>query len=348
MLTNDIRPRTFGEVVGQEYPVELLRNVAARPEHSPRIYVIHGPHGTGKTTLARVLARALNCERPVKGEPCLECEQCRSMESASPYYMEFDCGVSGSVEKIREIRQMMLLDSTMAKYRVVVFDEFHMASAEAQSSMLKVFEEMPSRTFVVMCTTDPWKIRETIISRSVQVALSKVDGDDLRGLILKAAGVRGIGLSEKAIAAIASSAGGHARDAVKLVDVVAIVGEEQVISETATTEDAVAEVLLAIKETDEVRFRKGLRKIASCMNADVARALYSLLEEMLDPRKADGRMAPWRDQAIQMFKVALMPWAVNAMHDDNTLSSFFWVLWQTFSEKIPTGDRGPVDRFSRK
>lgn len=346
MLTNDVRPRKFTEVVGQEYPVELLRRVAMSPETSPRIYVLHGPHGTGKTTLARVMARALNCEKPFHGEPCMVCDQCKAMEGASPYYLEFDCGVSGSVEKIREIRQLMLLDSTMAKYRVVVFDEFHMASAEAQSSMLKVFEEMPSKTFVVMCTTDPWKIRETILSRSVSVELSKVADEGMREVILHAAQTRGIELSEKAVAALIRSAAGHARDAVKLVDVMAIVGEEKLIAEMITTEEVVIETLGAIQDKNEEKFRASLGKIAACMNADVARALYSVLEKMLNPYTEDERLRKWgQKESINLFQLSLSPWAVNAVHDDCNVQSFFWVLWRFFT---PEEQAAVKDRFQQR
>jgi len=159
------RPKTFREVIGQPHVVQTLRNQLASG-HVTHAYLFCGIRGTGKTTMARLLARAVNCAKPVDGEPCNECYICRSiLIERNLNVVEIDAASNTGVEGIRDLREEVKYPPTEGNYRVYIIDEAHMLSTPAFNALLKTLEEPPSHVIFILATTDPQKIPITIHSR---------------------------------------------------------------------------------------------------------------------------------------------------------------------------------------
>ena len=172
-LYRKFRPQTFGEMVGQEHITKTLKNqiMAGRVGHA---YLFNGGRGTGKTSAAKILARAINCLNPKDGEPCNECEICKSILSgANTDVVEMDAASNNSVEDIRAIREEVNFLPTTCKYRVYIIDEVHMLSTGAFNALLKTLEEPPEHVKFILATTEPQKLPATILSRCQRFDLDR-------------------------------------------------------------------------------------------------------------------------------------------------------------------------------
>ena len=159
------RPRRFSELKGQEHVVRALRNAVATHREG-QAYLFSGPRGTGKTTSARILAKVLNCENPLEGEPCCECESCKSVEAGTSFdVIELDAASNNKVDDIRELIERVNL-GTPGRHKVYILDEVHMLTPGAEAALLKTLEEPPPHVVFVLATTDPQKVRDTIRSRT--------------------------------------------------------------------------------------------------------------------------------------------------------------------------------------
>ena len=163
MITQQYRPKTFSAVAGHKGVIETLKCIVKNPENAPRTIILQGEYGTGKTTCARILARALNCPNQKGGEPCGDCPVCNSDLDLSPYYSEYDSAIIGNVDTIRGLRDTFYYNSDDG-YKVIVLDECHLISKQAQAALLKVFEETKGNIFFVLCTTDAQMLLPTIRS----------------------------------------------------------------------------------------------------------------------------------------------------------------------------------------
>ncbi len=219
------RPRRFGEVKGQEHVVRALRNAVINHREG-QAYLFSGPRGTGKTTSARILAKVLNCEQPVDGEPCCECDSCVSVERGTSYDVhELDAASNNGVDAMRDLIEKASL-GTPGRHKVYILDEVHMLSKAAEAALLKTLEEPPPHVVFVLATTDPQKVSDTIRSRTqhLQFHLLPMDvmGDHIRWL----AGDAGIQLSDDALQSVLRQGGGSARDTVSALELVAAGGGE--------------------------------------------------------------------------------------------------------------------------
>ena len=217
-LYRKFRPLTFSEIVGQEHITRTLRNqiVANRVGHA---YLFNGSRGTGKTSAAKVLARAINCLNPKDGEPCNECEICKGAINGSlTDIVEMDAASNNSVEDIRSIREEVNFLPTKAKYRVYIIDEVHMLSTGAFNALLKTLEEPPEHVKFILATTEPQKLPATILSRCQRFDFKRISNENIIKRLKIVCDESQIQISEEALKIIAVLSEGAMRDALSILE----------------------------------------------------------------------------------------------------------------------------------
>ena len=234
------RPRRFSEVRGQQHLVAALRN-AVRDGRVGHAYLLSGPRGTGKTTSARILAKALNCEALVDGEPCLECESCKSIEAGTSFDLhELDAASNNGVDAMRDLIAKAGL-GTPGRTKVYILDEVHQLTAAASASLLKTLEEPPGHVVFVLATTDPHKVLPTIRSRTQHFELHLIGAAELEEHVRWIAQDAGLDVSDEEIAHVVRVGGGSARDTLSALDQVLAAGG---IDDRLASADEVLEALL--------------------------------------------------------------------------------------------------------
>lgn len=213
------RPTTFHSVVGQESITSTLKN-AVRTQQVAQAFLFCGPRGVGKTTCARIFAKALNClNLTADGEPCNECESCRSFnESASFNVFELDAASNNSVEDIRSLNNQVRIPPQGAKYKVYIIDEVHMLSGSAFNAFLKTLEEPPTYAKFIMATTEKHKILATILSRCQVYDFKRIQENDIVKHLQYVAQQEGVTAEEEALRVVAAKADGGLRDALSVFD----------------------------------------------------------------------------------------------------------------------------------
>lgn len=217
-LYRKFRPQEFTDVKGQDAVVTTLKNQieADRIGHA---YLFCGTRGTGKTSIAKIFAKAVNCEHPVEGSPCGECASCRAVAAGtSMNVIEIDAASNNGVESIRQIREEVTYRPTEGKFKVYIIDEVHMLSIGAFNALLKTLEEPPSYVIFILATTEVHKIPVTILSRCQRYDFKRISVDTICGRLNELLEKEGISAEEKAIRYIARSADGAMRDALSLLD----------------------------------------------------------------------------------------------------------------------------------
>ena len=217
-LYRKFRPQTFSEMVGQEHITRTLRNqiIANRVGHA---YLFNGGRGTGKTTSAKVLARAINCLNPNDGEPCNECEICKAAINGSlTDIVEMDAASNNSVEDIRSIREEVNFLPTKAKYRVYIIDEVHMLSQGAFNALLKTLEEPPEHVKFILATTEPQKLPATILSRCQRFDFKRISNEDIIKRLEIVCKESNINATKQALNIIAALSEGAMRDALSILE----------------------------------------------------------------------------------------------------------------------------------
>ena len=212
------RPTSFEEVRGQDHIVKTLKNQinSGRIGHA---YLFCGTRGTGKTSIAKIFARAVNCEHPVDGSPCGECSMCRQIaEGASLNVVEIDAASNKGVENIRDIREQVQYPPTDGRYRVYIIDEVHMLSIGAFNALLKTLEEPPSYVIFILATTEVHKIPITILSRCQRYDFKRISIDTIAGRLAELTQAEQIDVDDRALRYVARAADGSMRDALSLLD----------------------------------------------------------------------------------------------------------------------------------
>ncbi len=288
-LYRKYRPRVFEDVIGQDHITLTLRNEVAKG-HTAHSYLFTGSRGTGKTTCARILAKAVNCEHPVNGDPCLACDTCRGIEEGSVLdIVEIDAASNNGVDNIRDLKEEANFMPASAKMRVYIIDEVHMLSPGAFNALLKIMEEPPEHVMFILATTEAHKVLPTIISRCQRFDFHRVDtqviADYLGGISEK----EGIVLEPEAALTIAALADGGVRDAMSLLD--------QCMSKAQTiTAQVVRESAGLI--SDEYLFSLS-EQIASHSVGDIFTAVSELSALSLDP----GRLC---EQLISHYRCLML------------------------------------------
>jgi DNA polymerase III subunit gamma/tau len=221
VLYRKYRPQAFADVVGQEHITVLLQN-AVKSGRVAHAYLFSGPRGTGKTTVARLLAKAASCENQKNGEPCNICATCKEFAAGSALdLIEIDAASSRGIDDIRELREAVRLSPARAVYKVYIIDEVHMLTKEAFNALLKTLEEPPAHAIFILATTDPEKVPETIISRTQHHEFHKISAPAIFERLSKLAKKEGIAADKDALRLLAVFADGGLRDAESMLGQVA-------------------------------------------------------------------------------------------------------------------------------
>ena len=226
------RPQKFEEVVGQEHITTTLKN-AIKDNRIAHAFLFTGPRGVGKTTTARILAKALNCLNPKNYEPCNECENCKAILSGQMMdIFEIDAASNRGIDEIRTLRDSVKYAPTKGKYKVYIIDEVHMLTKESFNAFLKTLEEPPSQTIFIFATTDVHKVPLTIISRCQRFDFRRIEMDTIKSLLNKIAKEEKITIDDKTLTLIARKADGALRDAESYFDQVIAFCGNKIDSET--------------------------------------------------------------------------------------------------------------------
>ena len=212
------RPQTFGDVIGQDAITTTLRNAVATKQVS-HAYLFTGPRGTGKTSCSKILAKAVNCLQPQKGEPCNQCEICQAINANSLNdVIEIDAASNNGVEQIRDIRDKVKYAPTRAAYKVYIIDEVHMLSTGAFNALLKTLEEPPAQVIFILATTEPQKIPATIISRTQRFDFRRITATTILERLEYILKAKQVPYDEQGLKLIAQAAEGGMRDALSILD----------------------------------------------------------------------------------------------------------------------------------
>ena len=272
-LYRKFRPQEFADVKGQEHIVTTLKN-QIKADRIGHAYLFCGTRGTGKTTIAKIFAKAVNCEHPVDGSPCGECASCKAIAAGSSMnVIEIDAASNNGVDNIREIREEVAYRPTEGKYKVYIIDEVHMLSIGAFNALLKTLEEPPYYVIFILATTEANKIPITILSRCQRYDFRRISIETISDRLMELMEKENVEVEERAIRYIAKAADGSMRDALSLLDqcIAFYLGQK-------LTYDHVLEVLGAV---DTEVFSKLLRKVLA---EDVAGAISQLEELVIEGR----------------------------------------------------------------
>ncbi|MBF2545097.1 DNA polymerase III subunit gamma/tau [Listeria seeligeri] len=303
------RPQSFQDVVGQEHVTKTLKNAIIQNKTS-HAYLFSGPRGTGKTSAAKIFAKAINCEHGHDGEPCNECEICKGTTDGSiPDVLEIDAASNNGVEEIRDIREKVKYAPTVAKYKVYIIDEVHMLSTGAFNALLKTLEEPPKHVIFILATTEPHKLPLTIISRVQRFDFKRITTQDIIGRLEFILKEEKIPYDEKALMIVARAAEGGMRDALSLLDQVISYGSEEV-----TVEDA-------LEITGSVAQGLLTKLVSAAFDGDAAEAistLTALLAEGKDPvRLVEDLLVFFRDVLLYQKAPNLEEALERALVDDD-------------------------------
>ncbi len=217
-LYRKYRPQTFSEVYGQDHIVETLKGELASGKIS-HAYLFTGTRGTGKTTCAKILAKAVNCLEPANGDPCLSCEACRLVaEEEATDIVELDAASNNGVDHVRLLREQIAFTPNALKYRVYIIDEVHMLSLSAFNALLKTLEEPPEHAIFILATTEVHKLPTTILSRCQRFDFKRIEADKIVERIKFVADAEGFKITDDAATLIAAAADGGMRDALSILD----------------------------------------------------------------------------------------------------------------------------------
>ena len=291
VLARKWRPKTFADLVGQEHVVKALRNALekGRLHHA---YLLTGTRGVGKTTIARILAKSLNCEHPKEGEPCGQCQSCRDIDTGRFVdLLEIDAASNTGIDNIREVLENAQYAPTAGKYKVYIIDEVHMLSKSAFNAMLKTLEEPPEHVKFILATTDPHKVPVTVLSRCLQFVLRNMTAQQVADHLAHVLDSEQIPYETPALALLGRAAAGSMRDALSLLDQAIAMGSGKVAEQ---------DVRQMIGAVDKRYLYELLQSIAGQNGA----ALLQKAQEMAE--RAVGFDNALSELALLLQRIALM------------------------------------------
>lgn len=269
VLYRKYRPKVFGDVIGQEHVTSTLSNELREGKLS-HAYLFTGSRGTGKTTCARILSKAVNCLNPVDGNPCNECEICKGIDNGSVLdVIEIDAASNRGVDNIRDLRDEANFTPSRARFRIYIIDEVHMLTIEAFNALLKTLEEPPEHVKFILATTEIHKLPATILSRCQRFDFRRIVPEAISERLKKVCGLEGLTIDDEAAMLISRIADGAMRDALSLLDRCAS-GEEHITVETVTAAAGIASRLYLDRLTEAIKNKdcsEALSVVAELHNA---------------------------------------------------------------------------------
>src|SRR5437870_6455648 len=275
------RPMTFAEVTGQTHVVRTLTNALAsgRTAHA---YLFSGMRGVGKTTMARILAKALNCEKGPTSTPCLACVSCREIGAGMSFdVMEIDGASSNSVDDVREMRETVKTAPAHGRYRVYIIDEVHMLSTAAFNALLKTLEEPPAHVVFVFATTEAHKVPPTILSRCQHFTFRRIPRREVVDTLKRVTAAEGITIDDRSLSALARASDGSLRDALSLLDQAVAFGGKRVEAE---------QLMILLGAVPHELLRGALEAILARDAAGALKALAAVQDHGCDVRQFCGEL----------------------------------------------------------
>ena len=308
-LYRKFRPLNFSEMVGQEHITRTLKNqiIAGRVGHA---YLFNGGRGTGKTSAAKILARAINCLNPKDGEPCNECEICKGAINGSlTDIVEMDAASNNSVEDIRSIREEVNFLPTKAKYRVYIIDEVHMLSTGAFNALLKTLEEPPEHVKFILATTEPQKLPATILSRCQRFDFKKIGNEDIIKRLEIVCKESNIEITKEALNIIAVLSEGAMRDALSILERCIQDGENQIDENKIKDLVGIPKITFVHNITEaiiEYDVDKALENVDNVLNEgkDITNLLWEIIKYTKDilVYQASGKLELYNQEEIEKIK----------------------------------------------
>lgn len=310
------RPQKFCDVVGQQHIIKTLQN-AIKLNKVAHAYLFCGPRGTGKTTLAKIMAKALNCEHGPAIEPCDTCEICQGIQKGTiADVVEIDAASNNGADDIRALRDSVKYMPAFGKYKVYIIDEVHMLSNAAFNALLKTLEEPPKHVIFILATTEPYKLPSTILSRCQRFDFQSLSIEDILKRLKIVAEQEGIRMTEEAFTQIASSAEGGMRDALSLFD--------QTISFSVHDEITIEDVLAV---SGNVSYKELLAILEACLEGNSTEAL-----KKVDQILKQGKEVPRFVNDCILFLRDVLLYKNEAVLDDRL--EFHMPDFITFTKKI--------------
>lgn len=318
VLARKWRPKTFADLVGQQHVVKALKNALSkgRLHHA---YLLTGTRGVGKTTIARILAKSLNCEHANEGEPCGQCQSCREIDSGRFVdLLEIDAASNTGIDNIREVLENAQYAPTAGRYKVYIIDEVHMLSKSAFNAMLKTLEEPPEHVKFILATTDPHKVPITVLSRCLQFVLRNMTAQQIADHLAHVLNSEAIQYEPNALALIARAANGSMRDALSLLD------------------QAISMVSGSIKENDVRQMigavdKRYLFDLLNQLSQHNHEQLIHSAQEMLD--NAIGFDNALNELALLLQRLALIKTLPNTLHPNDPEAESLAQLATQFSDE---------------
>lgn len=270
------RPQKFDDLVGQEMVVKTLKNAIATKQ-TTHAYLFCGPRGTGKTSAAKIFAKAINCKNQVDGEPCNQCEICTAItEGRLNDVIEIDAASNNGVEEIRDIRDKVKYAPTQAEYKVYIIDEVHMLSTGAFNALLKTLEEPPANVVFILATTEPHKIPATIISRTQRFDFKRITSKSIIDRMMFILDEKQVEYDQKALKVIAYAAEGGMRDALSILDQTISFGDNDVTLDNA---------LLVTGSVTQENIIKYLQEVVNKNTKEALETIHEIVESGKDANR---------------------------------------------------------------
>ncbi len=341
-ISRKYRPQNFKNIVFQEHIVKILQN-SLKTKKIHHSYIFSGIRGVGKTSVARIFAKALNCERGISDEPCNECRVCRAITDGNfPDVIEIDGASNRGIDQVREIRELVKYATLEGRFKVIIIDEVHMLTNEAFNALLKTLEEPPPNTVFILATTEFNKLLPTVVSRSIHLDFRRVPEEEIVKHLKKISKLEGIEYDEWAIEKIAEMSDGSVRDSLSLLEQIASFGKGKVSSESIQevfgflSDDVIKGILKSIFLKDKKSIFEWVEKIYK-KGADFIifyKELYEVLREVLIRKIFGISSDKWKSVIDELFDsgvVSISDFTLTRML--NLLEKFGYMIKRSFNKR---------------